>query len=222
MKITDINIDTSVQGKVQIGVLQFSNINCQKKNEAMWLEIYAMEENYRKKFPTPSDALEFLKPARKLYHAFNMEPTRFRPSSEALLRRVIKNKSLYQINSIVDMGNYASLHYLLPIGLYDLLKVEGNITFRLGEAGEEYAGIGKDMIHVQDRLTLVDEKGPFGNPSSDSDRTCIDLNTNEVLFVIFADANFDEIKLIDFVDFAEEKMLKFHSGAKLDGKTILK
>ena len=152
-------------------------MSCQKKNEQLWNEISILEKSYRDKFKEPSQAVHLLKPARDLYRKIGIEPTKTRPSSEALLRRVIKLKPLYQINSIVDTGNYCSLKFLLPIGLYDLAKIKGNITLSKGKSGEEFQGIRKDMVHVEGRYTLVDRIGPFGNPSSDSLRTSVDLST---------------------------------------------
>jgi len=127
-----------------------------------------------------------LRAARDLYHAFGMEPTRYRPSSEALLRRVLKNQDLYHVNNVVDCANLASLSFLLPLGLYDLDRVEGDIVLRLGRNGEQYPGIRKDDIHLENRLGLFDAAGPFGSPTSDSARTSIGDAARRVLAVVMA------------------------------------
>lgn len=221
MKSIPITVAPDCQDLVRVGVLQFANLTCQKKNEALWEQIGQLEAKYRAQFETPSQALDLLKPARKLYYAIGMEPTRIRPSSEALFRRVIKGKPLYQINSIVDVGNYCSLAYLLPIGLYDAAKIQGEVVIRKGREGESYPGIGKEEIHLHNRLTVADQAGPFGNPSADSLRTSITLDTREVLMIIFAPSFYPEDKLGLHLEFSIRAMLHFHPGAELIRREIL-
>ena len=81
---------------------------------------------------------------RAMYRRTGLDPTRRRPSSEALLRRVRKGEGLPRINSLVDVCNWCSLEFQLPYGLYDLDRIEGDVMLRLGEEGEAYAGIRKD------------------------------------------------------------------------------
>src|SRR6185295_4907591 len=120
-----------------------------------------------------------------MYKRVGLDPTKTRPSSEALLRRVRRGDELPRINSLVDVINWCSLESQLPFGLYDLDKVQGAVTLRLGRPGEEYAGIRKDAVHVAGRLTLADEAGAFGNPTSDSARTMVTVATTRALVVIF-------------------------------------
>lgn len=216
-----IEIERSLRGTIKIGVLLFKDLNCQSKNDLLWEEIEQLGKAYREEYSEPSQALEVLQPARELYRKIGIEPTKTRPSSEALLRRAIKGKPLYRVNSIVDAGNLCSLKFLLPIGLYDHSKIEGSIVLRQGKKDEEYQGIGKEMIHVGGRYTLADNKGAFGNPSSDSLRTSVDLSTTNLLFVIFTPFDYPDDKLQTHNDFAEQKMLQFHQGA-LISKEIIK
>jgi DNA/RNA-binding domain of Phe-tRNA-synthetase-like protein len=135
--------------------------------------------------PEPVDVISAV---RAMYKQVGIDPTKTRPSSEALLRRVRKGDALPRINSLVDVINWCSLESQLPFGLYDLDRVDGGVTLRLGRAGEEYAGIRKDVVHVADRLVLADAAGPFGNPTSDSARTMVAPATVRALVVIFAPA----------------------------------
>lgn len=123
---------------------------------------------------------------RAMYRAVGLDPTKRRPSSEALLRRVLRGEPLPRINALVDICNWCSLEFQLPYGLYDLDRVEGDVTLRLGQPGEQYPGIRKDVVHVEGRLTLADATGPFGNPSSDSARTMVTDATSRVMVVVFA------------------------------------
>jgi DNA/RNA-binding domain of Phe-tRNA-synthetase-like protein len=132
------------------------------------------------------ESAELTAAVRAMYRRIGLDPTKTRPSSEALLRRVRRGDELPRINSLVDIINWGSLESQLPFGLYDFDRVQGPVTLRLGEPGEEYAGIRKDVVHVAGRLTLVDEAGPFGNPTSDSARTMVTTATTRALVVIFA------------------------------------
>jgi DNA/RNA-binding domain of Phe-tRNA-synthetase-like protein len=123
---------------------------------------------------------------RTMYKRVGIDPTKTRPSSEALLRRVRRGDELPRVNSLVDVVNWCSLESRLPFGLYDADRIHGSVELRLGRPGEEYAGIRKDTVHVAGRLTLVDDRGPFGNPTSDSARTMVTEATTRVLVVIFA------------------------------------
>jgi DNA/RNA-binding domain of Phe-tRNA-synthetase-like protein len=123
---------------------------------------------------------------RTMYKRVGIDPTKRRPSSEALLRRVRKGEPLPRINSMVDVCNWCSLEFQLPYGLYDADRIEGNVVLRLGREGEAYAGIRKDEVHVGGRITLADLVGPFGNPTSDSARTMVTTATRRALVVVFA------------------------------------
>lgn len=124
-------------------------------------------------------------PARALYRRFGMDPTRYRPSSEALLRRVRKGEPLPRVNSLVDVANVVSLRLQVPVGLYDLSRVVGALRVRLGRDGESYAGIRKDDVGVAGRICVADDVGPCGNPSSDSERTMITTATQRAAWIFF-------------------------------------
>jgi DNA/RNA-binding domain of Phe-tRNA-synthetase-like protein len=123
---------------------------------------------------------------RTMYKRIGLDPTKTRPSNEALLRRVRKGQSLPRVNSLVDVINWCSVEFQLPYGLYDRARISGPVTLRLGRDGEEYSGIRKDTVHVSGRLALVDDAGPFGNPTSDSARTMVTAATHDALVVVFA------------------------------------
>lgn len=122
---------------------------------------------------------------REMYKRCGIDPTRTRPSSEALLRRVRKGDALPRVNGVVDIINWCSAETQISFGLYDLGKVDPPITLRLGGPGEGYEGIRKDRVNVEGRLCLVDAHGPFGNPTSDSARTMTTPETTEVLVVLY-------------------------------------
>lgn len=123
--------------------------------------------------------------SRKLYQAFSVDPTKYRPSSEALWRRIKKGLDFPLVNPFVDLTNFLSLKYQVPYGLYDLDKIEGDIEIAQGGEGETYQGIRKDSVTLDGKILIRDAQGPFGNPSSDSLRTCTTAETVNLLQVIF-------------------------------------
>jgi DNA/RNA-binding domain of Phe-tRNA-synthetase-like protein len=217
----NMRLDPAIKEKLLMAILYFENVKNHQKNSELWRLIEQQSEMLRSRFSNPGDALKLLKPARDLYRAIGIEPTRTRPSSEALFRRIVKNKELYQISSVVDLCNHASLHFLLPIGLYDVKKISGDVFIRLGNPGEEYEGIGKDVVHVANRLVLCDDRGPFGNPSSDSFRTRVRLDSTEILMVIFAPHHYPVNDLQDHLGYARDILLKYHPGSVLHKSKIL-
>jgi DNA/RNA-binding domain of Phe-tRNA-synthetase-like protein len=122
---------------------------------------------------------------RAMYRRFGVDPTRTRPSSEALWRRVKKGDRLPMVNNLVDVVNWCSVESQVPFGLYDTATIGGILTLRLGREGEAYEGIRKDRVNLAGRLVLSDERGPFGNPTSDSARSMVTDATRSVLVVLY-------------------------------------
>ena len=149
---------------------------------------------------------------RAMYKRVGLDPTKTRPSSEALLRRVRKGDPLPRINSMVDVINWCSVEFQLPYGLYDAARIEGEVTLRLGRKGETYAGIRKDAVHVGGRIVVADAPGPFGNPTSDSARTMVTLSTTEVLVLVYAPADTPQTQLDHVVRATEERIAEMCGG----------
>lgn len=149
---------------------------------------------------------------RAMYHRFGIDPTRTRPSSEALLRRVKKGDRLPRINTLVDVCNWCSAEFQLPYGLYDLDRIDGNIELRRGLAGESYPGIRKDVVHVEGRPVLADRQGPFGNPTSDSARTMVTMATTRALVVVYAPREGHTGRLHAVVDVTASRVAQFAGG----------
>jgi DNA/RNA-binding domain of Phe-tRNA-synthetase-like protein len=120
------------------------------------------------------------------YRALGKDPARYRGSAEALLRRIISGKHFPSINSVVDIINLVSVESRLPIGLYDLAKVQGDIVFRGGRRGETYKGIGKFDLNLEDLPVFCDTAGPHGSPTSDSERTMVTSSTENVAAILIS------------------------------------
>jgi DNA/RNA-binding domain of Phe-tRNA-synthetase-like protein len=184
-----IRLDPQLASRVRLGVIRANSVVVRADAAAVWAEIERVAGEYRRRYADkpPSDIPD-LQPARDLYRRTGEDPTKLRPSSEALLRRVLRGDSLSRVNSLVDTCNLCSLEFLLPIGLYDLDRISDEVTARIGQDGEGYESLGKGFYSVEGRLALFDESGPFGSPTNDSRRTAITDATQRCLMVIFAPA----------------------------------
>ena len=135
--------------------------------------------------PDDPPAVGDVNPVRRMYRAIRLDPTRNRPSSEALLRRLKKGLGLPRVNALVDVVNVESVRRKRPFGLYDLDHVRGDLVLRTGEEGEGYEGIGKPWVNLSGHYALLDDEGPIGNPSSDSHRTRIRAGTTNALVLVY-------------------------------------
>lgn len=122
---------------------------------------------------------------RAAFKAIGKDPSRYRPSSEALARRIVAGKGLYSVNNVVDCGNLVSLMTGLPVGCYDAAWIKGSLNLRIGTPGETYGGIGRGSVNLEGLTVLSDTDGPFGSPFSDSERTAVTEKTKNMLFVIY-------------------------------------
>jgi len=194
--LISINFSEQISGRITgitLGILFAGQIIVEKKPEKMKLAFQQLENDIKDEFRTsPPSAHPVVSAVRRMYRRIGWEPTQYRPSSEAMIRRLIKNKGLYHINNIVDLGNIASTRFHLPMGLYDYDKIAGTIQLDVGREEESYRGIGKEIIHAGGKLVLRDSEGVFGNPTADSKRTSITAKTTKVLAVFFTPPEVDQ------------------------------
>ena len=166
----------------------------------------AAEARVRLTPPADADAV------RTMYKRVGIDPTKTRPSNEALLRRVRKGDTIPRINSLVDIVNWCSLEFQLPYGLYDLSKINEPVTIRLGADGESYPGIRKDDVNVSGRITVADATGAFGNPTSDSARTMVTTATTDALVVIYAPAEIASAQVRRVLDVTSSRLADIVGG----------
>ncbi len=175
-----VEIAADLRPIVSLGIVHLEAVTNAEHDTRLDGPLADAEQAVRRRPPAEQTAV------RAMYWRVGIDPTRRRPSSEALLRRVLRGDPLPRINTLVDICNWCSLELQLPYGLYDFDRIEGPIALRLGQPEEQYPGIRKDAVHVGGRLTLADGAGPFGNPTSDSARTMVTPGTTRALAVIFA------------------------------------
>lgn len=154
--------------------------------QPLWDEINATGERFRQELTTETlKQLPGIAATRKVYRACGKDPSRYRPASEALIRRMLQGKSLYQIDTLVDLVNLASIVYGYSIGGFDADHIEGDhIVLGIGREGEPYEGIHRGMINIAGLPVYRDLKGGIGTPTSDNERTKMTLDTTHLLVVI--------------------------------------
>ncbi|MBQ7422835.1 MAG: hypothetical protein IJV27_11955 [Prevotella sp.] len=155
-------------------------------SEGLWKEIGEMGERFRAELTTESlKELSGIAATRRVYKACGKDPSRYRPASEALIRRMLQGKALYQIDTLVDLINFASIAFGYSIGGFDAEKFVGDtLTLGIGRAGEPYEGIGRGQINIEGLPVYRDAEGGVGTPTSDHERTKITLSTQRLLVLI--------------------------------------
>jgi DNA/RNA-binding domain of Phe-tRNA-synthetase-like protein len=186
-RMTNLSIDPGLKLRCPRASLGFLTAQLAvRETPAGLLEEMKVREIEILHLPEPRALLESPKilATRTGYKALGKDPARYRGSAEALLRRIISGKGFPQINSIVDIINLVSVESRLPIGLYDLAQVKGDIVFRPGRAGETYKGIGKYDLNLEDLPVFSDETGPHGSATSDSERTMVTAATRNIAAIL--------------------------------------
>lgn len=207
----DISIAPPLDRIITLAVLALDDLHIQERDR----ELDEPLADAASRLSRGADVEPHLAATRSMYRKLGIDPTKTRPSSEALLRRLKKGEGLPRINTLVDICNWCSAEFQLPYGLYDRDALEGDVQLRVGQDGEEYAGIRKDAVHLEGRPTLADTAGPFGNPTSDSARSMVTPSTTRALLVIFVPREVPRTALERVLDITAERALRFAHGAEV-------
>lgn len=157
---------------------------------------------------------------RKAYKALGKDPSKYRNSAEAMLRRIAKGSGLYRVNNAVDVNNIVSVSSGYSLGSYDTAAICGNIVWKRTPDGEKYQGIGKDVLNIEHLPALYDDKGVFGNPTSDGRRTMIENGSDKrLLYVIYSFDGADELpSLLEMT----QSLLERYAGGRDFKKDVLR
>jgi DNA/RNA-binding domain of Phe-tRNA-synthetase-like protein len=174
---------------VKLGAVEADGVQVAPGNQELGQLLAEVCERKRRDFTLESLAQEqSVREVRAMFRAWEMDPSKYRPSSEALLRRVVQGKGLYRVSNVVDVGNLGSIEAGWPFGCYDRSQIASPVEFRHGAPGEKYEGIGKQIWHLDGRPLLADAQGPFGSPISDSTRSMITETAHDILVVLYVPA----------------------------------
>ncbi|MCO0597462.1 phenylalanine--tRNA ligase beta subunit-related protein [Peribacillus butanolivorans] len=185
----EINISANLSSKIpdfKVGIITYENIEVgpspqmvkgrlQLFQEALFFDL---DEKELTDFPG-------IKEWRKIFKTTGTNPSRYRPSVEALYRRVKKQNYLTSIHSAIDLNNFFSLLYEVPIGIYDADKLTGDISIKIGESTDEYNGLNGRLNSMDNMITSADRDGAFGSPYVDSERTKVTEETKKAIQIIY-------------------------------------
>ena len=178
--------------------------------KALWKEIEELGNHYKATLTTETlKEMSSIAATRSVYRACGKDPSRYRPASEALIRRILQGKALYQIDTLVDLINLASIAYGYSIGGFDADKFVGDtLTLGIGHENEPYEGIGRGMLNIAGLPVYRDAQGGVGTPTSDNERTKITLQTTHLVVLINGyDGN--EQRVVDNACFIQQLLRQF-------------
>jgi DNA/RNA-binding domain of Phe-tRNA-synthetase-like protein len=206
---------------VKLGVVEADGVLVAPSDTELVHEIDQICARLRSKFTVETAAeSEAVLAVRAMFRRWGVDPSKYRPSSEALLRRVVQGKGLYNISNVVDLSNLGSIEAGWPYGLYNRAKISPPIALRHGTAEEKYEGIGRRVWHLAGRPVLADTEGPFGSPISDSTRTQIAESVSEVLTVLFVPAGASEAAIQEAMEKQAKRLSAYARAAAVRTRLI--
>lgn len=186
-------------------VCKVSNTDFDKQ---LWDEIEEASNEIRENYLLETIKTNIqIEATRKMYLACGKKPGRYRPSAEALRRRIVKGDKLYQINTLVDIINLLSLKTGYSIGAFDINYMVGNVEAGIGREGEPYEGIGRGVFNIHNLPVLRDDNGAIGTPTSDEVRTAIRLDTT--IFFMNINGYTGKNDLIPALEMAQELLKRY-------------
>jgi DNA/RNA-binding domain of Phe-tRNA-synthetase-like protein len=169
-----------------LGVLHYSGVSLTDSPKLLQGRINLFVESLRLEHEAGKlTEIEGVREWRACFKKLGIDPSRYRPSSESLLRRLLQGNAFFWVNSAVDVNNFLSVHHALPYGIYDENKLTGSVVCRLGQAADQYEGLNGREVHMEGKLLLADDQGPFGSPIVDSVRTRVTDQSRNLMQVIF-------------------------------------
>ena len=204
--------------RLRLGIISCDVVNT-PSDEALWDVIAAEEESLRLSMRMEEIARRIpIYETRQAYKKLGKDPNRYRPSAEALCRRILKGYPLYKIDTLVDLINLVSIHTGYSIGGFDAGKIKGDLILGVGQADELFTGIGRGPLNIEGLPVYRDEQGGIGTPTSDEERTKIDLSTTKLLMIINGYSG--EEGLMEAVAYAKDLLEKYATARNIQIETI--
>ncbi|HJD53630.1 MAG TPA: hypothetical protein IAA93_07910 [Candidatus Avibacteroides avistercoris] len=197
------------------GVAISADIVNSEPDDALWCEIDSRVAAYREAYTVDSvKDIDAIRATRDAYRALGKDPSRYRPSAEALCRRVLRGMQLYRVSTVVDLVNLVSMETGYSIGGFDADKIVGDrLVLGVGRDGEPYEGIGRGPLNIASLPVYRDGAGGIGTPTSDNERTKIDLATSHLLLIV---NSYGATSPDDAAEELEALLLKYASASNID------
>ncbi|XQY92537.1 B3/4 domain-containing protein [Metabacillus sp. HB246100] len=214
MEITIDSTLKSIETNVKVGVVTYKGITVGDSPQMLKGRLQLFQESLYFDFTDKKITdIPAIQEWRKLFKAAGTDPNRYRPSNEALFRRVQKQQFVGTVNSAVDMNNFLSLQYQIPLGIYDRNKVAGDrITISIGEEHASYTAINEREISLSNKIVSLDSKGPFGSPYVDSKRTSVTTATKAAVHLIYLQPSMGKDEALNLLKALSTMFTQIHGG----------
>ncbi|TLS37993.1 B3/B4 domain-containing protein [Pseudalkalibacillus caeni] len=218
----EITISSAIKKELpdfKIGVVLYHNIAVSESPQMLKGRTRFYQENLKIDLEKVSfNTINEIKETRDLFKRLGVDPSKYRPSSEALFRRIKKGNNIPSVHSAADLNNLFSLQYRIPVGIYDLDKIVGPVTIRMGEENEVYDAINGRSTNLKGKLISADQNGPFGSPIVDSRQTAVTEQTKNALQIFYLTPSLKEADGVKLIQSAASMFHQIHGG---ENKTLL-
>ncbi|MFC0272196.1 B3/4 domain-containing protein [Metabacillus herbersteinensis] len=212
----EINIDSGLKQKIdnfKIGAILYENIEVSHSPQMLQGRLRLFQESlffeYAEKNVTDIPSVKEWRNSFKLVGA---DPARYRPSNEALLRRVQKQQYISSMHSAVDLNNFLSLQYQIPLGIYDYNLLKGNILITIGTESDTYLAVNEREVNFENKILSKDSIGAFGSPYVDSKRTSVNFDTKDALHLVYLRPSMNSEDAKDLLASLTKMFLQIHGG----------
>lgn len=197
----------------KVGVIHYTNITVSESPQMLKGRLRLFQESLFFELENKNiSEVDGIKEWRQVFKKTGKDPNRYRPAVEALYRRVVKQNFIESVQSAIDVNNFFSLQYQIPIGVYDTSNIIGNVTLRLGGPREEYIGLNGRVNSVEKLIVLADDEGAFGSPFVDSARTPVKLETTSALQIVFLRPSLDLEESRKLTESLMKMFVQIHGG----------
>lgn len=213
MKISLSKVLCSIVPGFQVGVLNYRNIMVGHSPQMFMGKMQTFQESLFFDIENKNITdLEGIKEWRQVFKQTGKDPNRYRHSAEALYRRIKKQNYLTAVNSAIDVNNFFSMKYQIPIGIYDIEKITGDVTITIGQENDEYIGLNGRANSLNNLIVSTDQVSPFGSPFVDSERTAVTEATKNTLQIVYLQPSLNEEESKLLLQSLMDMFLQIHGG----------
>ena len=199
--------------ELKIGIIHYTKIVVAESPQMIKGRMQLYQENlYLEMQDTPVTERPGIAEWRKLWKKLGADPNRYRHAAESLMRRVSKQNYLTPFHSGVDLNNFFSLQFEIPVGIYDLNHILGNVEILLGDEETGYEGLNGRFNSLHNILYCRDEKGAFGSPFVDSKRTAVTEDTTDALHIFYLRPSLSDEEAEKLLASAGKMFNQIHGG----------
>lgn len=204
----------SIVPDFKVGIIHYKHITVGESPQMLKGRLQLFQESIYFDFSGGRNVTELsgIKEWRELFKKVGKDPNRYRHSAEALYRRVQKQNYLQSVHSAIDINNFFSLQYQMPVGIYDTDKIKGNVVIRIGTENENYVGLNGRENSMDKLILSADDIGPFGSPFVDSARTAVTTDTKSALQIIYLGQTIQEDKAVHLTQSLMNMFVQIHGG----------